>query len=81
MKLSGERLAVYLDKTAFDDSLANARLYQWPDVCRRHQRSLLQYGFWYAAGVVMNGGSITNCIVVDNWSVFGGAVSNIYNEA
>lgn len=29
----------------------------------------------------MNGGSITNCIVVDNWSVFGGAVSNIYNEA
>ena len=37
--------------------------------------------FWFAGGVIVNGGSITNCIVVDNWSVFGNAVSNIYNEA
>ena len=37
--------------------------------------------FWFAGGVIVNGGSITNCIVVDNWSVRGNAVSNIYNEA
>ena len=29
----------------------------------------------------MNGGAVTNCIVVDNWSAYGNAVSNIYNEA
>ena len=39
-------------------------------------------GFWYAAGIVVNGGSVTNCIVMDNWSMFdGGAVSNVYNSA
>ncbi len=35
----------------------------------------------YAAGLVVNGGSVTNCIVVDNWSARGNAVSNIYNSA
>ncbi len=35
----------------------------------------------YAAGLVVNGGSVTNCIVVDNWSVHGNAISNIYNSA
>ncbi len=34
--------------------------------------------FWHAAGLVVNGGSVTNCIVADNWSVGAGAVSNIY---
>ncbi len=37
--------------------------------------------FWLAAGLAVNGGSVTNCIVVDNWSEFAGVVSNIYNEA
>ena len=37
--------------------------------------------FWYAAGIVVNGGSVTNCIIADNWSAFPGAVSNIYNSA
>ena len=35
----------------------------------------------YAAGLVVNGGSVTNCIIVDNWSVHGNAISNIYNSA
>ncbi len=33
------------------------------------------------AGLKVDRGSVTNCIVVDNWSVLGGAVSNIYNTA
>ncbi|MBR4258574.1 MAG: hypothetical protein IKQ17_06055 [Kiritimatiellae bacterium] len=35
----------------------------------------------YAGGVIVNSGSMTNCIVVGNWSAYGNAVSNIYNEA
>ena len=37
--------------------------------------------FWYAAGVVVTNGFVTNCIIVDNWSVHGNAVSNIYIAA
>ena len=37
--------------------------------------------FNHAGGLQVGGGSVTNCIVVDNWSVFRGAVSNIYNTA
>ena len=29
----------------------------------------------------VDGGSVTNCIVADNWSMYGNAVSNIYNTA
>lgn len=37
--------------------------------------------FNHTGGLQVNGGSVTNCIVMDNWSVFCGAVSNIYNSA
>ena len=40
---------------------------------------LLYYN--HTGGLQMNGGAVTNCIVVDNWSACGNAVSNIYNEA
>ena len=35
----------------------------------------------HTGGLQVNGGSVTNCIVMDNWSVFRGAVSNVYNTA
>ncbi len=37
---------------------------------------LLYYN--HTGGLQMNGGAVTNCIVVDNWSAYGNAVSNIY---
>ena len=33
----------------------------------------------HEAGVMVNGGTLVNCIVADNWSVDPGTVSNIYN--
>ena len=50
-------------------------------VANTNLQATAKEGFWYAGAVIVNGGSITNCIVVDNWSVLGGAVSNIYNTA
>ena len=50
-------------------------------VANTNLQATAKNGFWYAAGIIVNGGSITNCRVVDNWSVLGGAVSNIYNTA
>ena len=50
-------------------------------VANTNLQAIVKDGFWYAAGVVMNGGSVTNCIAVGNWSVLGNAVSNIYNTA
>ena len=50
-------------------------------VANTNLQAVAKEGFWYAGAVIVNGGSITNCIVVDNWSVLGGAVSNIYNTA
>ena len=35
----------------------------------------------HTAGLQVDRGSVTNCIVVDNWSAYGNAVSNIYNSA
>ena len=40
---------------------------------------LLYYN--HTGGLQMNGGAVTNCIVVDNWSAYGNAVSNICNSA
>ena len=50
-------------------------------VANTNLQAIVKDGFWYAAGVVVNGGSVTNCIAVGNWSVRGNAVSNIYNTA
>ena len=50
-------------------------------VANTNLQAVAKEKFWYAAGLIVNGGSVTNCIVVDNWSVLGGAVSNIYNTA
>ena len=35
----------------------------------------------HTAGLQIDRGSVTNCIVANNWSVYGNAVSNIYNTA
>ena len=49
-------------------------------VANTNSQTSVDQNYIYAAGLEVNSGSVTNCIVADNWSVHGNAVSNIYNS-